>query len=373
MVRRQLTEEQRIFIVQEYYSCKRSISQVIEAFAAKFGTKRLHASTITRTIHRFTTTGSILPRPRSGRPIGRTPANIAKVNQLITADNRLSIRTIARRTKLKRWTVEQILKEDLKLHPYKVQVLHELKDSDFRARKEFCEKMLDRIDNEGLAVFDNMYFTDEAWFTLTGYVNRQNSRQWAQEKPSDAFITTSLHPEKVGVWAAISRTRVVGPVFFTSTVNTATYLSFLDEFVNAFTSAELDHITFQQDGAPAHTSQVTMERLYTLFPPDQVISRPDWPARSCDLTPPDNFLWHFLKDHVYRDNPQTLDKLKTNIVECIAWLNCHPEILKNVFKNQVKRYQLCVAQNGRQFEHLLTKSEKRNTSAISANSPVECN
>jgi hypothetical protein len=28
------------------------------------------------------------------------------------------------------------------------------------------------------------------------------------------FIESFLHPEKVGVWAAISKRRIIGPIFF---------------------------------------------------------------------------------------------------------------------------------------------------------------
>ena len=45
----------------------------------------------------------------------------------------------------------------------------------------------------------------------------------------------------------------------------------------------------------------------------------EWPPRSPDLTPPDFFLWGYLKDKVYAQRPQTIDELKEIIVaECNA-------------------------------------------------------
>ena len=43
-----------------------------------------------------------------------------------------------------------------------------------------------------------------------------------------------------------------------------------------------------------------------------------WPARSPDLTPCDFFLWGYVKEEVYKTNPQTLDQLETTIRNVIG-------------------------------------------------------
>jgi len=48
---------------------------------------------------------------------------------------------------------------------------------------------------------------------------------------------------------------------------------------------------------------------------DRVISKGLWPPRSPDLTPPDYFLWGYLKGIVYQNEPRTIDALKANITE----------------------------------------------------------
>jgi hypothetical protein len=50
---------------------------------------------------------------------------------------------------------------------------------------------------------------------------------------------------KIGVWVAMSRKRVIKPIFFNCTVNSETYKDFIDEFISHFTSEELDEIEFQ--------------------------------------------------------------------------------------------------------------------------------
>jgi hypothetical protein len=61
------------------------------------------------------------------------------------------------------------------------------------------------------------FFSDEEWFHLQGYINKQNNRYWSSQNP---HLTHEglLHPVKVGVWFAVS-SRIVGPVFFNETIN----------------------------------------------------------------------------------------------------------------------------------------------------------
>ncbi|GFT72264.1 uncharacterized protein TNCV_1801441 [Trichonephila clavipes] len=57
----------------------------------------------------------------------------------------------------------------------------------------------------------------------------------------------------------------------------------------------------------------------------------NWPQRSCDLTPLDNFLWGYVKSLVYADKPQTLDHLEDNIRRVIA--DIRPQMLEKVIEN----------------------------------------
>ena len=48
---------------------------------------------------------------------------------------------------------------------------------------------------------------------------------------------------------------------------------------------------------------------------DRVISKGFWPPRLPDLTPPDYFLWRYLKGRFYQNKPETIEALKANITE----------------------------------------------------------
>ncbi|KAJ8944114.1 hypothetical protein NQ318_013296 [Aromia moschata] len=60
-----------------------------------------------------------------------------------------------------------------------------------------------------------------AWFHLLGYVNSQNMRLWSADNPH-SYIETPLHSQKIGVWAAVSRRTIVGPIF-NGTLNAKRY------------------------------------------------------------------------------------------------------------------------------------------------------
>ncbi len=90
-----------------------------------------------------------------------------------------------------------------------------------------------------------------------------------------------------------------------------------------------------------------MEFLQEFFN-DHFIS---WPVRSPDLTPPDFFLWGYVKDNIFKPNPTTIAELKTLIKEAVEEIT--PAMLKKVFINKRKQVAGCIVVGGGHFEHLL--------------------
>ena len=67
----------------------------------------------------------------------------------------------------------------------------------------------------------------------------------------------------------------------------------------------------QQDGATPHTSNESLAWLQQRFS-DRLISRrcdPQWSPHSPHLNPSDFYMWGYLKDRVYGNNPQTIPDL----------------------------------------------------------------
>ena len=128
----------------------------------------------------------------------------------------------------------RILNQDLKLYPYKVQIVHQLLPPDEVQRKAFSEWIINmcRDDNNFL---EHLIASDEAHFNLSGYVNKQNIRFWARENPQKLH-EKPLHSERVTVWCAMTSTCVIGPYFFEDeqgapvTVTAERYNNMLNDF-----------------------------------------------------------------------------------------------------------------------------------------------
>jgi len=131
-------------------------------------------------------------------------------------------------------------------------------------------------------ILDVTFFTDEAWLHFSGYVNTQKTQLWSSENPH-ALHEKPLHDQKLGVWVAISRRRIVGHLFFEETVHSKHYCSVLHNFVGLLEGNEITYSWFQQDGTTAHTANNSMKLLNEIFG-ERVISRNLWPPRLSDLT-----------------------------------------------------------------------------------------
>ncbi|GFW34220.1 DUF4817 domain-containing protein [Trichonephila clavipes] len=169
-----------------------------------------------------------------------------------------------------------------------------IRQNDHQARRRFVEW----AQNEIAVVPDfhkRILFSDEVYFWLNGYVNKQNCRIWSEANPQVALITNFFIPE--------------------------------------LNNHDVQELWFQQDGATCHTARATIDLLKDTFG-DRLISRfgpVNWPPRSCDLTPLDYFLWGYVKSLVYADKPQTLDHLEDNIRRVIA--DIRPQMLEKVIEN----------------------------------------
>jgi hypothetical protein len=202
-------------------------------------------------------------------------------------------------------TVWKIARCTLGLYPYRLILEQALSEYDKIVRIESCNLLL-----QLLADGKSVIFSDEATFRTDGYVNRWDCRIWDYKRPDDFLAKTSQSAKSVTVFGAISRDHLFGPYFIPSTVTGDSYRAILSEmFIPDVISrlGSLHNVWFQQDGAPAHTGNITKEFISSHFH-HRVISRGflhEWPPRSPDLTPCDFFLWGVVKDIVFRHAPFT--------------------------------------------------------------------
>jgi len=218
-------------------------------------------------------------------------------------------------------SVRAILRSNLSLHPYKLQVVHALSNRDREMRLQFCRQFVGIL-TENPDLPDKLLMSDEAHFHLHGTVNKQNFRYRSAANPYELYQRPTYGP-KVTIWCAVCSRGVIGPYFFEDedgkaiTVTSQRYTEMINEFLSPNLPPKNDTLWLQQDGATAHTAVISITALRRLFP-QRVISRfgdVPWPPRLPDLTVPDLFLWGYLKSKVYSNRPTDLHTLKENIRE----------------------------------------------------------
>ncbi|KAF7270419.1 hypothetical protein GWI33_016614 [Rhynchophorus ferrugineus] len=86
------------------------------------------------------------------------------------------------------------------MFPYKIQLVQKLlpRDLDLSGKTEDLSSEL--------------IMSDEAYFLLSGHVNKQNSRFWGTQNPQ-LIHETSLHPLKTTVWGRVHAGNIIGPYF----------------------------------------------------------------------------------------------------------------------------------------------------------------
>jgi len=194
-----------------------------------------------------------------------------------------STSSIAATTGIPKATVWRTMRKDLRMFPYRISTLHQLEPGDPDRRLHFAQEFLTRVELEE-QFLDQILWSDEAHFTLSGRVNTQNCRIWAQEHPH-AFVQQPLHDEKVTVWAGMTSTFLIGPYFFqeeddngvlrTTTVNGHRYLIMLQEFVFPTLQAlhAINDVVFMQDGATPHVTIPVKAFLLAQVGANRIISR----------------------------------------------------------------------------------------------------
>ena len=85
---------------------------------------------------------------------------------------------------------------------------------------------------------DNVWFSDEAHFLLSGHVNSKNNIFWGST-PLEHCLQMSLHSVKCTAWVTISKHGIIGPFWSedanerSMTINTERYVQVLGKFWTA--------------------------------------------------------------------------------------------------------------------------------------------
>jgi hypothetical protein len=147
-------------------------------------------------------------------------------NRLLTFP-RKSLRVLSQEIGLSRSTCQRAAKK-AGLHAYRFRVVQELKQQDYDKRMTYCCWFQTFID-EDPGILDYTWFSDEAWFHLSGYVNSQTCL-WGSESPH-ALFEEPRQSQKVSMFCALSQQQIIGPMFFDTTVTSQVYIELFRELL----------------------------------------------------------------------------------------------------------------------------------------------
>ena len=316
--------------------------------------------TILKNFEKFEADGTChnLNKERCGRNrTVRTPANIARVRNVVRRHGKRSSRRNG--LNISPTSFRRIMK-DIKFHPYVLVSRQKLEPVDPPRRVAFCNWFLQMVNGQN-NFLDNLIVSDEAIFSLNSEVNSRNVIKYAeygQGHPPDHYIEFKQGADQVMVWLGLTGSGLVlGPHFVRGRLDTREYLRIIRYHVVQGDFRRLGiqrgNMWWQQDGAPAHTSNRSINYLGGQFPGKVLSGRgdQDWPARSPDLTVCDFFLWGYLKHEIWRQDvrlqPTNLGQLQAAIVNQCQ--NLHPIMIRDAFRAIVDRARKCLNVNGLTF------------------------
>ena len=245
-------------------------------------------------------------------------------------------------------TVYRTLVEDLGVKAYKRRRRQHIPVKNLDKRLKRCKDLLRRHGTGPIV------FTDEKKWTVEEKFNAQNDRIYAQtiedaQASADYYVTRIQNPAGVMVWAGISEEGKFALKFMDDEKITGTV--YREKVLKAVVKPRADllfgtrHWTYQQDGAPAHTSNVAQTWLSNNVP--AFVAKDEWPANSPDLNPCDFYLWGRLEDIVNTKRYSTVASLKAAIQS--AWDALDDEEVAAACLSFKNRLSLCVGASGGVF------------------------
>ncbi|GFU00462.1 t-complex protein 1 subunit delta [Nephila pilipes] len=164
----------RVFIVLQMARCDENVKAVQRAWQEKFHNKNWpNKRTMARLYAKFKRTGSVEDDKKSIATATATAVTDGAkqvVDDFFAADPTRSVRRAAEMLGIKRTSLKRIMKE-LELSPYKIQVTQPLNEDHTQRRSEFAQLMLEKLQTGEIDV-KKIWFSDEAYFTLDGHLNK---------------------------------------------------------------------------------------------------------------------------------------------------------------------------------------------------------
>ncbi len=288
------------------------------------------------------------PRAKSGR----STRNIRKVEDIVAADCRVTLKSISVKAGISCTTAQCILKKDLKLTKRtSTFVPAVLTDAHKQKRRDVCN-LFTRIMSQNLRVFRNVVTMDKSWIYIWDPTMRNQSKEWLRlGEPVPQIPRKTIATAKVMLVSFFDCTGMVYYEFVQrpQTVNQQTFRAIFRRF-DAAHHRRRPHSTVRGrhflhlDNTPSHNATLTLALI------DQLgWTRLPQPAYSPDLAPSDFWLCHRLKRNLRGVRFPSLEHLKEAVAEEIANIAAL-EYRHSIMVSWPKRWRLCLQEQGNYFE-----------------------
>ena len=198
---------------------------------------------------------------------------------------------------------------ELQFYPYKLQLTQMMSKDDHLKRVQYALFLLNRID-----ILDSIMWTDEAYFSMNGYVHRKNCVIWGyRETQINCSISAPFSTSVCLDWIYRQHHASSFLLHWNSERKQLSRQVGEPRFPELRRRHLINHVIFQQEGAPPHFSKAARELLSSQLPDTRIITQrfpQTGPPCSPDLSPLGYYLWGTMKSRVPQFRPKQLEPIK---------------------------------------------------------------
>ena len=224
------TKDQSTWIIFQY-GAHRNCLAVRRKFRLHFmisPSKIPHISAFRRLVARFSGTGDVSPKSKTGGRPDITDEMVEDVKDFLlpytTSKKSVSLNTLAISLGISYTTAWRIVRKRLGWYPYKPRNVVPLTERHKVDRVVLCDWLLEQA--EGFE--QKVMWSDEKWFVLKQKPNKQNEPYWAPCDPGVEVECREQARKKVMCWAGVIQGRIIIHWFDNNnSVNGDTYLDML--------------------------------------------------------------------------------------------------------------------------------------------------
>ena len=187
-----LSIEEWIFLVEHVFRATGEYTEAVkQEFLEKFPTTELpHRNAVRILISKFRESGSVHDASLLVQPTIFTEEKVNTISEAMTKSPTKPLRRLFQQVGISYGTAHAAVRKIMGLYPHRISCQIELNDAEFAKRLQYCLWFKRNLNEND--VVEKTFFSDEAWFHLSGYVSSQNSRVWSSQNPHK-FVEKPLH------------------------------------------------------------------------------------------------------------------------------------------------------------------------------------